>query len=89
MRSYGILTLLFQRAPFDIEWRLAVPTAKEEVRSVVAALPDDATFEEIQYSIYARQGVSRGLRDAQEDRTVTHEEARRRMSRWLDMETAM
>ena len=32
-------------------------TAKEEVRQLLEALPDNATFEDIQYNIYVRQKI--------------------------------
>jgi len=39
-------------------------TAKEEVRRILDGLPDDSTFEDIQYHIYVRQKVERGLEDS-------------------------
>ena len=59
-------------------------TAKDEVRKLLESLPDDASLEDIQYHIYVRQKVQRGLDAAREGRTLTHEEAVRRMSRWLE-----
>jgi predicted transcriptional regulator len=59
-------------------------TAKDEVRNLLENLPDDSTIEDIQYHLYVRQKVQRGLQAAEEGRTITHEEAARRMSRWID-----
>ncbi|MBI2918379.1 MAG: hypothetical protein HYY01_10350 [Chloroflexi bacterium] len=59
-------------------------TAKDEVRALLENLPDDASLEDIQYHLYARQKVLKGLEAGEQGRTVTHEEAVRRMSRWLD-----
>ena len=59
-------------------------TAKDEVREILESLPEDASLEEIQYRIYVRQKVDRGLKDLEEGRTVTQEEAERRMAKWLD-----
>jgi predicted transcriptional regulator len=59
-------------------------TAKDEVREMLEGLPDDASLEDIQYHIYVRQKVQKGLEAAQEDRTLTHEEVVRRISRWLE-----
>jgi len=61
-----------------------VKTAKDEVREILESLPEDASLEEIQYRIYVRQKVDRGLKDLEEGRTVTQEEAERRMAKWLD-----
>lgn len=59
-------------------------TAKADVRQLLDELPDDASFEEIQYRIYVRQKIERGLSDAAEGRVVSHEEARQRLARWLE-----
>jgi predicted transcriptional regulator len=59
-------------------------TAKEEVRRILDSLPDDATFEDIQYRIYVRQAIAAGVRDVDEGRVVSQEEVERRMSRWTE-----
>lgn len=59
-------------------------TAKDEVRELLANLPDDASLEDIQYHLYVRQKIQRGLAAAEQGRTIAHEEVVRRMSRWLD-----
>ena len=58
-------------------------TAKEEVRGMLERLPDDASFEDIQYHIYVREKIERGLEDIEAGRLLTQEEVERRMSRWL------
>lgn len=59
-------------------------TAKDEVRELLENLPDGASLEDIQYHLYVRQKIQRGLEAAGHGRTITHEEAARRMSRWLE-----
>lgn len=59
-------------------------TAKEEVRELLENLPDDASLEDIQYHLYVRQKIRKGLEAAEQGRTITHEEAVRRMSRWFE-----
>ena len=59
-------------------------TAKDEVRELLDNLPDDASLEDIQYHLYVRQKIQRGLAAAQQGRTIAHEEVVRRMSRWLE-----
>jgi hypothetical protein len=51
---------------------------KDEARRLVERLPEDATWEDIQYEIYVRQAIEAGLKDSREGRTVPLEEARRR-----------
>ena len=58
-------------------------TAKEEVRKMLEQLPDDASFEDIQYHIYVREKIERGLKDIQEGRMLNQEDAEERMSKWL------
>jgi cell division protein FtsX len=60
-----------------------VSTAKDEVRRLLDDLPDDASFEDIQYHIYVREKIELGRRAVRDGRTVSQEEAERRMSRWL------
>jgi hypothetical protein len=45
-------------------------TAKEEMRKMVDALPDDANWEDVQYSIYVRERVDRGRREADEEKLL-------------------
>ena len=59
-------------------------TAKDEVRELLENLPDDASLEDIQYHLYVCQKIHKGLAAAEEGRTISHEEAARRMSRWLE-----
>jgi predicted transcriptional regulator len=58
-------------------------TAKEEVRKMLDKMPDDATFEDIQYHIYVREKIERGLKDIQEGNLLSQEEVEQRMSKWL------
>ena len=58
-------------------------TAKEEVRKLLDQLPDEASFEDIQYHIYVREKIERGLKDVAEDRVFTQAEAEEKMSKWL------
>lgn len=58
-------------------------TAKEEIRKLLDTLPDDATWEDVQYSIYVRERVERGRREAEQAGLVDQEEIESRMKRWL------
>jgi predicted transcriptional regulator len=53
-------------------------TFKEEARRLVERLPEDATWEDLQYEIYVRQAIEAGLQDSREGRTVPLDEALRR-----------
>ncbi len=58
-------------------------TAKEEVRKILEQIPDDASFEDIQYHIYVREKIECGIRAIQEGHVLSQEEVEQRMSKWL------
>jgi len=59
-------------------------TAKEEIRALLDRVPDNATYEEIQYHIFVRQKIARGLQDVEAGRLVDQDEAERRFAQWED-----
>jgi len=58
-------------------------TVKEEVRRMIETLPDDATWEDVQYSIYVRERIERGRREATDGKILDEDEVERRMKPWL------
>ena len=58
-------------------------TAKDEVRALLEKLPDDTSLNDIQYHIYVRQKIERGLEAIRKGNVVSQEEIERRMARWL------
>lgn len=58
-------------------------SAKQEVIELIQSLPDDSTLEDIQYHLYVRQKVLRGLRDVDDGRFETQEDVEKRMEQWL------
>lgn len=58
-------------------------TAKEEVIDLLNQLPDDSTLEEIQYHLYVRQKIQRGLQDVDQGKMKNQEEVESRMKKWL------
>jgi predicted transcriptional regulator len=57
---------------------MSTSNVKDEARRLVERLPDDATWEDLQYEVYVRQAIEAGLKDSREGRTVPVAEARRR-----------
>jgi len=47
---------------------------KEAVLKLVEQLPEECTWDDVLYEIFVRQKVDAGLKDAEEGRTVPHEE---------------
>ncbi len=63
-------------------------TLKEQLHRLVDTLPDakpnEEAIEELQYRIYVLDKVQRGLSDLDAGRVLTHDQARKELSKWLD-----
>ncbi|MBS0558134.1 MAG: hypothetical protein JSR27_12035 [Proteobacteria bacterium] len=58
-------------------------TAKHDVERLLEQLPDTSTLEDIQYHLYVLEKVQRGRADIADGRSLTAEQARARLARWL------
>ena len=58
-------------------------TIKQTVIEMIERLPDDASVEDIMAELYFRQKVDEGLRQLDAGEGIEHEEARRRLGKWL------
>jgi hypothetical protein len=58
-------------------------TVKEEIQRMIESLPEDATWEDVQYSIYVRERIERGRREAADGKILDEEEIELRMKPWL------
>lgn len=58
------------------------PLAKAVIREVIEAQPDDASYEEIMRELAFERMVERGLADVRAGRSVSHDEALRRIRSW-------
>jgi hypothetical protein len=56
---------------------------KDEVSSLLQKLPDDASFEDIQYHLYVLEKVRRGLERADAEGAIAHDAAKERFGKWL------
>lgn len=57
--------------------------AKQEVLSLLRTLPDDCSLEDIQYHLYIFAKIKKSAASAQAEGTLTHQEVKRRLSKWL------
>ncbi|MCP1672935.1 hypothetical protein J2T57_000027 [Natronocella acetinitrilica] len=57
-------------------------TAKEEVQELLQNLPDDSSYEDIQYHLYVLEKIRRGESRANLEGTLTHEQTERLLSKW-------
>ncbi|MFL6245946.1 MAG: hypothetical protein ACJ74H_07985 [Thermoanaerobaculia bacterium] len=60
----------------------AKPIPKEEVRRLLDTLPDEVSYEDIQYHIYVQQKIDTGLEASERQDFVSDEEIERRIARW-------
>ena len=56
--------------------------AKELAKSVIDALPDEATLEEIIHALYISAKFQRGEREIRSGLGVPQEEAKQRLQKW-------
>lgn len=56
---------------------------KIEVKKILERLPDDSSYEDIQYHIYVREKVEKGLLDVKNKNFISHAEIESRMEKWL------
>lgn len=59
-------------------------TAKQEAVEVIRNLPDDSTLEDIQYHLYVLEKIRKDRSDISNGQSCTQEEAKARLSRWLE-----
>ena len=56
---------------------------KKAVLDIVKNLPADCTLEDVQYQLYVRQKVERGLEAAAQGRVHSHAQVKKRLAKWL------
>ncbi len=58
-------------------------TEREKAIKAVQELPSDATFEDAMERLYFLCKVEKGIRQADSGQTISHEQAKKRMKKWL------
>jgi predicted transcriptional regulator len=56
---------------------------KDQMARAIASLPDDADFEDGMDALYLLAKVEEGLKQIERGETISHEEMRARIQRWL------
>lgn len=57
-------------------------TTKQLALKAIKTMPDEATLEEIIERLHFIGQVNAGIRDADEGRTISHEEMKKRVRKW-------
>ena len=58
-------------------------TAKQKACEVISRMPDESTFEDIQYHLYVLQCIEQGEKDIEDGNVLSHEEVESRLAKWL------
>lgn len=58
-------------------------TVKEMAQKVIGNLPDEATFDDIQYHLYVLECIERGEKNVEAGNILSESEVRKRLSKWL------
>jgi len=58
-------------------------TNKESAQQIIADLPDDATWDEIQYRLYIKEMIDEAELEIAEGKGISHEEVEERLAKWL------
>jgi len=56
---------------------------KEIAMNVIESLPDDVSWDEMQYQLYVREVVEESDEEFEAGLGVSHEEAKRQLKKWL------
>ncbi len=56
---------------------------KEMARQVIDALPDTATMDDIMHALYVRTKFARGEQEIRDGKGVPHDDAKRRLGKWV------
>ena len=58
-------------------------STKQEALRIIQRMPDDASLEDVMYELYFRKRINRGIRELEEGKTVSHQEVKRSLIKWL------
>lgn len=56
---------------------------KKEIIDMIKHLPDDCDYDDIMAEIYFKQKIDNGLEDIKNGKTISHEEVKKRLSKWV------
>ena len=56
---------------------------KDDVKQMIDQLPEDCSIEDIQYTLYVRTKIQKGLKDIEEGNVLTTDEVKARMDKWF------
>jgi predicted transcriptional regulator len=58
-------------------------TVKQSAIKAIQDLPENSSYEDIMEKLFFMEKVESGLKEIEEGQTVTHEDVKKRLSKWL------
>lgn len=59
-------------------------TAVSEVKYLLSRLPEESSYEDIQYHLYVIAKIQQGLAKVDSEGSVSHEEVEKQFEKWLN-----
>ena len=56
---------------------------KQEAQEMIQNLPNNCTYEDIQYHLYVVEKIKNGINRAENGEVLSHQDAKERMAKWL------
>jgi len=63
---------------------MSAENIKDQIISFIKSLPDNITLEDIMYHLYVREKIFRGIKDADEGKKVSNEQAKEIIEKWSE-----
>ena len=58
-------------------------TIKESAQQIIAGLPEDVTWDEIQYRLYLKEMIDEAEEEIAVGKGISHDEVEERLAKWL------
>ena len=55
---------------------------KQEIKKIIDSLPEDTSYDEILKELAFDRMIQRGLRDSNENKTISNEQMKNRIKQW-------
>lgn len=56
---------------------------KDEIKKLIDDMPNDCSIEDVQYTLYVRSKIEKGLENLDNGDIVSQKEMEKRMDKWL------
>ena len=61
-----------------------IPCTKSEIQKIIETLPDSTSIEEVMEKLYLFSKIEKGIQQANNGETISHEAVKKKLSKWLD-----